>query len=223
MEVTVVRQTEDPSYVVSLGLQTCMKQTPGTIYLSTDQVDLLLSADHLSPLEHVSMTIMVRDVSRSFLAQVTRHRTFKFTSSSQHYQDSSNYPMVIQYDLYERAHTDLDTNKMIMGTLETAAVCYKTLMAQGIKREEARQFLPGAMAVNLLITADARNMINFFRQRRCLRNVEEMVIFADKWQSLAIQWFPIIFTKIGAPCFEGTKCTQGRLQADECRGGKSDA
>ncbi len=214
MSIDVIRQTHEPLQVISLALQNCMKQKTDYVQLATqDQICYLIDADHMSPLEHVSMTIQVTNMSRSLLAQVTRHRTFKFCSTSQHYQNYSDYPFMVHenaifnQDLYH-THQDIFTLSLMM---------YENLLKEGVPKEEARQVLPNAMGVNLLITADARNMINFFRQRLCKRNVAEMQIFANKWYDLAGFWLPEVFSYIGAPCFKTDKCTQGRMKAELCK------
>jgi len=209
MQVEVLTQTPNPRGIVSTGLQTCMKKDITNNKVTGDQCQYLISAGHQSPLEHVSMTIYVKGISRSLLAQITRHRTFKFTASSQHYQNYSDYEMVISSDYIY----DDEFEKCLMTSLSA----YARAIDRGILREEARQLLPNAMAVNLMITADARNMINFFRQRRCLRNVEEMVIFADTWWKKAVQWFPELFMEVGAPCYMTGKCTQGKMKAEICK------
>jgi thymidylate synthase (FAD) len=215
IDIEVIRQTELPAEVVSQGLQTCMVKDTKQKSATKEQIKYIVEAGHMSPLEHISQTIMVKGISRSLLMQITRHRTFKFTSSSQHYQDYSDYEAVVSQSMID---SDEPINIFYKISLNTALQNYKQLINDGIKKEEARQVLPGSMAVNLLITADARNMVNFFVQRRCNRNVEEMIIFADKWWSLATSWFPELFSLVGAPCFmNNDECNQGFLMSELCK------
>ncbi len=214
IDIKVIRQTLSPLHVINLGLQNCMKSNATSDFPATkSQICFLIDADHMSPLEHVSMTIQVNNMSRSLLAQVTRHRTFKFTSTSQHYQDYSDYPFIVAPIIIKT----LNLHKIFINNLSSPLKCYKDLLEKGVPKEEARQILPNAMGVNLLITADARNMVNFFRQRLCKRNVTEMQVFANKWYNRAHQWLPEVFSHIGAPCFKTSECTQGRMKAELCR------
>ena len=48
-------------------------------------VERLMSMGHLSALEHISFTFAIEGVSRSFLAQITRHRIASFSVQSQRY------------------------------------------------------------------------------------------------------------------------------------------
>lgn len=216
MKITVLSQSQNPDALVKSALNTCMKKDIS----HEDKVDnktvkYLLGAEHTSPLEHATMTIYVEGISRSLLAQLTRQRTFSFTSASQHYQNYSDYPVVIsrQYFVEQHPHMQL----MMLKNLNNSLDVYNSLIEKGMPKEEARQVLPNASAVNLQITADARNMANFFRQRRCMRNVEEMVIFADLWWASAIEWFPQLFSLVGAPCFMDSACNQGVMKAECCK------
>ena len=209
MTIEVIRQTEKPEEVVSYALQQCMRKDIEQKAVNKEQLEFILDADHMSPLEHISQTILIKGISRSLLAQVTRQRTFKFTSSSQHYQNYNEYAFIV-------SQTDKD-NQIFRESFRQSMDVYQKLLRCGLPKEEARQALPGAMEVNLLITADARNMINFFRQRVCMRNVAEMQIFANKWLVKAHTWFPGLFSMVGAGCHRTGKCTQGKMQAECCK------
>ena len=215
MELTTVSQTILPQEVISMGLHTCIKKdTPDFCYLTEDQGMYLIEAGHMSPLEHASMSIYVKGISRSLLAQVTRHRTFKFTASSQRYQDYSDYEMVISNSVKQSEGFEYSFYKV---QLEESMSAYKYAIEQGTPKGEARQLLPNAMAVNLLITADARNMVNFFRQRMCARCSEEMQIFANKWYAIALKWLPEVFKFVGPPCFMEGDCNQGKMKSRDCK------
>jgi thymidylate synthase (FAD) len=213
--IDVLRQTENPAMIVGLGLQNCMKKdVQFDKPVSRKQIEFLLSADHMSPLEQASMTIQVSNMSRALLAQVTRHRTSKFSSSSQHYQDYSDYPFIIS----PKSLGNAEKSNLYALAFEHALNTYRRLIEIGEPKEEARQVLPNASAVNLLITADARNMVNFFKQRLCYRNTLEMLTFANKWHLVACKWFPELFNIIGRPCLLTNKCTQGHMKAKVCGG-----
>ncbi len=217
LTITVLAETPNPASIVYQGLQTCMKKDPSQGRLSLKQAEYLLKAGHTSPLEHVSQTIYVTGISRSLLAQITRHRTFKFTSSSQHYQDYSNYEMVVAPELCGNGvDTPTRPQRLALEALKRSLDAYTEALSSGLPKEECRQLLPGASAVNLMITADARNMVNFFNQRRCERNVEEMINFADTWWRIARLWFPEVFTFVGAPCVMTGRCTQGSMRSPKC-------
>ena len=59
------------------------------------KIKYLITANHTSPLEHVNYTFQIKEATRSFLAQITRHRIASYTSGSQHYQDYRDYGLKI--------------------------------------------------------------------------------------------------------------------------------
>lgn len=210
MEIEILRQTERPTELVSLALQQTMHKDIVAKEASDKMLKFLLVSEHTSPLEHCTMTFRATGISRSLLAQVTRQRMWSFTSSSQHYQDYRDYPVVVSQEMAADRGAIMALGDLLMN--------YEDLVGTaGFPVHEARQILPNASAVNILITCNARSLVTFLRQRRCVRNVPEMVHFADLLQKACMLWFPELFTHVGAPCFMDGKCNQGRMMAEECK------
>ena len=209
--IETLRKTERPAFLVCLAAEQTQVMSPKGLGNDKELIKYLVKAEHHSPLEHALITFIIRGCSRSLLAQLTRQRTFKFTSSSQHYQDYRDYPCVI--------HPDFNVAPFKASFEQSFGVAYGTYQAlcdNGVPKEEARQVLPNAAAVNLIITADARNLMYFFRQRRCERNVAEMIFVADALWAICKDWFPELFTLVGPPCVMG-KCNQGKMKAAICK------
>jgi len=169
--------------------------------VSSKLLDFLFKAEHSSVIEHAVISFMIQGASRSWLAQITRHRMASMTSSSQHYQDYSGYPLVVHRDTVDLIYHSIDP--------------YNYLLAMGVPKEEARQILPNAMAVNFKWTINARSLYNFMRLRMCLRNVAEIRIFCDKVLLLVEQWWPEFAEILGPPCFTDDKCNQGVMTCGE--------
>ena len=208
MTVEILRSTDYPAELVGLALSITMNSDASKDIkpLTSKSAKFLIEAEHTSLLEHVNYTFLIQGVSRSFLAQITRQRTGKPTSGSQHYQDYRDYPCSVHADL-------VDDETMEYG-LEDAYSTYEKLIATDTKPEEARQSLPNAACVNYLWTIDARNLLFFLRQRCCNRNVMEMRIFATKLRKLLCGHFPEVFEHVGPQCFMDKKCKQGFLQCE---------
>ena len=176
-------------------------------HLPTKLAKYLLDAKHTSIFEHASLTFLASGISRSLLAQVTRQRMFSFTSASQHYQDYRDYPMVLRPGWSKDEHIA----NMYSNALESSLHRYIALIQQGEKPEEARQILPNACAVNLVITANPRALVDFLTVRLCHRNTEEMQIFARELYKVCNLWLPEIFNHIGPECYTG-QCKQGKMK-----------
>lgn len=79
--VKLITYTPDPEKVVAAAAKLCYSKSDITTLmdnLTEDKVnsflDTLSNLGHQSPFEHVSFTFGIEGVSRSFLAQITRHR-----------------------------------------------------------------------------------------------------------------------------------------------------
>ena len=195
-----------PYAAFGLALNITQKQDFEVDSLSNEKkiLKFILKAEHTSVLEHNSITILARGISRSLLAQITRERHFSFTSGSQHYQNYQNYPFVTEYK-----------SKFLNKSIEQSIEAYSKLIESGVSKEEARQVLPNAMTVNLLITANARALIHFLRTRLCKRNVKEMQIFAQRLSGVCKVWWPKLFNQVGPPCIMDGKCNQGKMSCGE--------
>lgn len=174
--------------------------------MSAKLANYLMDAEHTSIFEHGSMTILASGISRSLLAQVTRQRMFSFTSASQHYQDYRDYPMSLRPQFFDNE----EVKKAYIYALDSALQSYITLIELGEKPEEARQVLPNACTVNLVITANPRALVDFLKVRLCERNTLEMLIFANKLLQVCNSWLPEIFGNVGPACLMN-KCNQGSM------------
>lgn len=214
MKLTCWRATAGPFGLLKQAAKLTMTTSAlieDRVYTEEEQIKFLkfiIQAEHTSILEHVVWTIYAENISRSLLAQLTRHRIASFTSASQHYSDYSDMPFVVS----EKAKQVM----MIHECLYTSSLGYKLMLEDNIlPREEARQVLPNASAVNLMMTINARSLLNFIKQRICRRNVEEMRIFADKLVELIGHTWPAFAKCLGPYCFYLGKCNQGKMSCNK--------
>ena len=209
--VDLVQSTKNPREVVALACNLTQKQdfeNTGSVIKAVSLVEYLFNANHTSPFEHCYITALIKNISRSLLAQITRHRMGSFTSASQHYTTYNKFPNVLDPSMINM--------EAVTQFLDQADEMYSYLISVGIPKEEARQVLPNAKAVNLLWTVNARSLINFFNQRLCRRNVNEMYYFAVKMRHICLIWWPELFNLVGPDCETLGGCTQGKMKAEEC-------
>lgn len=119
---------------------------------------------HTSVLEHISFTFQVSEVSRALLAQLTRHRIASYTVRSQRYCDESNADYVFpNFKNHETAHIYRDA-------IETIFQKYQDMVLLGGEaKEDARMVLPNACHTQLVVTMNARALINASHERLCTR------------------------------------------------------
>lgn len=169
----------------------------------------VVEMNHTGMLEHVNCTFLIQGASRSFLAQVTRHRLFSFVSASQHYMDYSDFadfvvPVEIENQGTEKIKQYLEANKKTLNG-------YKDLIAQGIDPSVARQLLPNSMRNNLIVTGNLRQWLNFLNLRLCNRNTSEIQYIAYLIRKDLKTYVPNIIDYMLPDCITLGKCTQKHL------------
>ena len=92
-KVTLLTHTPMPEQTIAAAAKLCYSAAEiDKIYegLTPEKtasfVEMLSEIGHESPIEHASFTFGIEGVSRSFLAQVTRHRMASFSVQSQRYE-----------------------------------------------------------------------------------------------------------------------------------------
>jgi thymidylate synthase (FAD) len=205
IEVHMIRSTNNPLEIMRTALDITQKrdfmdQAGG---VSAKTIQAVMKMNHGSVFEHVSYSFLILGASRSFLAQITRHRISSFTSGSQHYQDYRDYGCSVDESLIG--------NETMAESLEACAKTYVRMVDSGIPKYEARQVLPNAMQNNLLWTVNARSLVNFLNLRLCHRNTNEIMIVAGKILHLVKRHFSELFDVVGPDCFMRGGCAQGKM------------
>ncbi len=102
MKVTLLAHTPQPEHILAAAARLCY--SPATIddvmeSLTEEKtasfVEMLAEIGHESPIEHASFTFGIEGVSRSLLAQITRHRLASFSVQSQRYVAETMFEYVV--------------------------------------------------------------------------------------------------------------------------------
>jgi thymidylate synthase (FAD) len=140
----------------------------------------ILRQGHESVLEHASVTFLVRDVSRSLLAELSRHRHLSFSVVSQRYVDYGATEPVIPPALNE------DETNVLASAYEDALDAYDGLVARLMRRgvprkrarEAARSVLPNAAPVDLIVSGNLRAWRDVLRKRNSPAADAEIQLFS---------------------------------------------
>ena len=116
---------------------------------------------HTSVAEHVSATFRIEGISRSCLAQLSRHRMASFSVMSQRYCEIEGDDWYVVPPSVIKAGEEVG----FRAETEKAAKAYRRLLAKGVKKEDARFLLPEATKTNLVMTINARSLMNFLSLR----------------------------------------------------------
>ncbi|MCL1830144.1 MAG: FAD-dependent thymidylate synthase [Oscillospiraceae bacterium] len=238
MKVYLIAHTEQPEQVVAAAAKLCYSDSEVSTLMNdltpekTESfIDTLLNQlGHESPIEHASFTFAIEGVSRSLLAQITRHRHASYSVQSQRYVKLKDFnyviPPVIAEDeaalaVFEAAMlNDRWSYNEITKILYTShlqqylktGIDQKTAESQAEKKaiEDARFVFPNACETKMVMTMNARSLQNFFRQRCCRRAQWEIRALADEMLKLVCEKAPTIFKNAGPPCIK-SRCSEGKM------------
>lgn len=237
MNVKLLAHTPEPEKFVAAAAKNCYSSTDVDSVLDglTEEkidsfVNMLSSIGHESPIEHVSFTFAIEGVSRSLLAQITRHRMASFSVQSQRYVREKGFEYVLPPEIDkipaareqfirameedQRTYEQL-TAVLMEGYLEellAKGVPEKQARSQAEKHaiEDARYVLPNACTTRLVMTANARSLKNFFRLRCCNRAQWEIRALAEEMYRLVFAVAPTLFGRCGPACVDGP-CSEGKM------------
>lgn len=193
--VELLAYTPDPVLVAQTAAGMCRATGP-----TKKGLEVAIESGHESVLEHVSFTFRITDVSRAFLAQITRHRLASFSVESQRY---CKYTDVVRMTMPPSMEANAEAQEIYRQTILDAANAYRSLLDLGIVAEDARFVLPEATVTNMVVTMNARELRHFFSLRCCNRAQWEIRAVADEMLALCKQTAPELFNDAGAPCVRG--------------------
>ena len=80
--------------------------------------------------------------------------------------------------------------------------------------EDARFVLPNACTTKMIVTMNARSLLNFFRHRCCNRAQWEIRELAERMLCLCVEAAPHLFKNAGPSCVYGA-CPEGKMTCGE--------
>ncbi len=199
-------------------------------------IERLMSMGHESPIEHISFTFGIEGVSRSLLAQFTRHRIASYSVKSQRYVNEGKFEYIIPPEIenepeakrlfLEAMDDDLAKYNEISDILfkkhfdkmVSDGVTEKRAKSAAEKKaiEDARYILPNACETKMIATFNARSLLNFFNHRCCERAQWEIRDMATRMLMLVREAAPTIFRFAGPACISGT-CPEGAMSCGKAK------
>ena len=244
--VILLAYTPEPERTVAAAAKLCYSSS-GINQLNdslTDEkaasfVEMLSEIGHESPIEHASFTFGIEGVSRSLLAQITRHRMASFSVKSQRYVREGSFEYVTPPEIAAEPEAKKIYDEIMAEDQERydrlAAILkekhIKAFMAEGKDEttaarlaekkaiEDARFVLPNACETQMVMTMNARSLMNFFKVRCCRRAQWEIQDVANQMLALVSAVAPNIFKNAGPSCLRGG-CSEGKMSCgkpDEVR------
>lgn len=240
--VTLIAYTPQPEKVISASAKLCYSDTgcqqlmDGLTEEKTKSfLEMLSNIGHQSPIEHAYFTFGIEGVSRTLLAQITRHRIASFSVQSQRYVKKSNFvyitPPAIADDqkaleIFNKSMQNaFDDYNSLADILESKY--YSQFLEQGLTEkqakskaekktiEDARFVLPNACETKMVVSMNARSLMNFFSLRCCNRAQWEIKNVADQMLKLCCEVAPTLFKEAGPNCVHGV-CPEGKMSCGKC-------
>ena len=228
LHVTLIAHTPEPEKVIAMASRTCY--SPLDLAGLKDKAETadnaayirrVLASGHTSVIEHASFTFGIEGVSRTLLAQITRHRMASFSVQSQRYVSNAGQE-VFDFVMPPRIRAlGPEAEEKFLSQMKTMQGWYdewSELLGEG-SAEDARFVLPGAAATRMTMTMNARELLHFFSLRMCNRAQWEIRELAWQMYALVYPLAPAVFENAGPGCAHGA-CPEGKRscgKADEVR------
>lgn len=193
-------------------------------------LNMLLDLGHESPVEHVSFTFAIEGVSRSLTHQLVRHRIASYSQQSQRYVKLDQFEYIVPPSIEE----DERARELFIKAMEEDQRVYNELvdilsnkhydklisegknekeakrLSEKMAIEDARYVFPNACETKIVVTMNARSLLNFFRHRCCNRAQWEIHNLADLMLKEVKKVAPTIFKFAGPSCVYD-KCHEGSM------------
>lgn len=237
LKVELLAYSENPELIISAAARLCYSPAGITQLLesiddTTQQrmIKKLFDLGHESPVEHVNFTFGIEGVSRSLLAQLTRHRIASYSVKSQRYVKEGNFSYIMPPEIKNIPAAEKIFNRSMEETQNSYNQLveilidkhYADLISKGYLTEQAKQIaekkaiedarfvLPNSCETKLIMTMNVRSLFNFFAHRCCNRAQWEIRDLAKEMLKLVKGVAPTLFKKVGPECLMGP-CPEGKM------------
>lgn len=212
MNIKLIGFTPNPEKIPAMAAKlTHSKIKPQDLGKSSDKelkniLNQVMSFGHTSVIEHTSFTFAISDVSRSLTHQLVRHRIASYAQQSQRYVNL-NEP---NYVTPPKIAKNRNMKKAYDETMKNIWNQYNKLLEMDIPAEDARYILPNSACTNIMVTMNARSLLNFFELRCCLHAQWEIRNLANKMLVEVKKVAPTIFKNAGPACKTKNFCPENK-------------
>ncbi|BCU67320.1 thymidylate synthase (FAD) [Sulfolobales archaeon HS-7] len=195
MRVVLVSYLHDAEKIVAIASK-ISRTRKGWREIPDEEVDVWIREaflhNYLSPFEHISYTFSIEGISRVASHQLIRHRIASYTQTSHRFARP--------IDQYYQPVVPPSAEGKIEELYKKEYEMYFSLLSSGVPEEDARYILPNGVNTNIVVTMNARELINFFALRLCSR---------AQWEIREVAWamfeqvrsvHPRIFKYAGPSC-----------------------
>ncbi|MFB6267137.1 MAG: FAD-dependent thymidylate synthase [Halodesulfurarchaeum sp.] len=231
MEVRLLEATPDPEEVIcraarndymeafnaELSFEETMAGVEGETLEEKKETLLthLLRHGHFGPFEHPQATFAVKGISRTCMAQITRHRHASFDVRSMRYVSFDDIdpsavadgelvvfpPSVTDPEWVGRNQPEGEVDEetverreaVFSESVKRSVEAYQELLDLGMAPEDARFVLPLGTEVNMVVSLNVRMLMHVADMRAAADAQWEVRQMTEEILSLAEEWAPITF------------------------------
>ena len=211
MQVRLLRYTPDPELVIAAASRSTSADSAATEIMdkmapdyASRMIKQLISAGHLSPLEHASFTFSLEGISRACSHQLVRHRLASYSQQSQRFVHLKEPKFVTPPSLSSQPGVRARYQEMV----RKAHQFYQEMVQSGIPMEDARYILPGGMETNLVMTMNARELLHAASLRLCPRSQWEIAELFERTKAEVKRVAPTIGEELRPKCYKLTYCDE---------------
>ncbi len=209
MEVELISHTPEPDIIAAAAALLTHSKSDFDELKKEDEEKLrkvlraVIDMGHTSVVEHAYFTFAISGVSRALTHQLVRHRIASYSQQSQRYvEQEMRYvvpPSIAKG--FEKEYEEM---------MKKIWNFYEKLKENGVPIEDARYVLPNAAHTKIIVSMNARSLLNFFELRCCLHAQWEIRKLAWKMLKLVRKVAPTIFEKAGPPCKTRNECPMNK-------------
>jgi thymidylate synthase (FAD) len=156
MKVTLIQNTPNPEEHIGLLAGICYGKTESSPEQCIKRAEHCVTKGHLSTLRFAHATFLIEDISRICSHQFVRSKHLDFLQRSQRYCNESEVevivPEAIRFNVVDRH-------------LMEVISLYELLIADGVKKEDARFILPQGTSTELLVVGNFQAWVDFIKLR----------------------------------------------------------
>lgn len=235
LKVKLIQYTNEPEKTIAAAAKLCYSAVGVDDIMSnlneenTEKfLNMLMSYGHQSPIEHVSFTFAVEGVSRSLTHQLVRHRLASYSQQSQRYVKLNQF----EYIIPPAIESNERCKDIYINAMECIQKDYDTIVTelmdgyinQGLDKkvaekkaiEDARYVFPNACETKIVLTMNARSLINFFNHRCCERAQWEIRDLANEMLKQVKEVAPTLFKYAGPSCVKSA-CPEGKMTCGKAK------
>lgn len=210
LSVSIISHTEHPLDTIYRAARQCYSAgsvadiEPARREKMAELVQRCIRSGHTSVLEHVSFTFAISGVSRVLSHQLVRHRMASYSQQSQRYVKAGELEYVCPPSLKDKMSAERD---FFLAALKRAEHAYRVLL-DSVPAEDARFVLPGAVATNIVMTMNCRELLHFLEERCCSKAQWEIHDLAWEIRDILDGMLPEVFETAGPKCWRIGYCPE---------------